>query len=147
MTYKNAKITLIACTESKTTATDFSNAHEAYKAAAERWDSLTAAQKAAFQHFALAIDPTVFDGGSVYADLLLKDWAKDDGYKSSRVINRGGCDIGYALAVELMDDEIREDLADKLAPCTEQEFFAAYEAAHEAKFGEEWELSKENPAY
>lgn len=35
----------------------------------------------------------------------------------------------------------------ELAPCTEQEFFTAYEKAHEAKFGEAWELSKPNPCY
>ena len=64
-----------------------------------------------------------------------------------KVINKNGTEIYYDAAVELMDDEIREDLADKLAPCTEQEFFTAYEAAHEAKYGEEWELSKENPVY
>ena len=46
-----------------------------------------------------------------------------------------------------MDDEIREELHRELALCTEQEFFSAYEKAHAEKYGEEWELSRENPCY
>lgn len=64
-----------------------------------------------------------------------------------QVINKNGKQINYDAAVQLMDDEIREELHAELAPCTEQEFFSAYEAAHAEKFGEEWELSKENPCW
>lgn len=64
-----------------------------------------------------------------------------------KVINMNGTEIDYDAAVELMDDEIREDLNFELAPCTNQEFFTAYEKAHAEKYGEEWELSKENPCY
>ena len=39
-------------------------------------------------------------------------------------------------AVELMDDEIREEIHAELAPCTEEEFFAEYCKRHEEKFGE-----------
>lgn len=63
------------------------------------------------------------------------------------IINKNGAQIDYDSAVQLMDDELREELCDQLAPCTEQEFFTAYEAAHAEKFGEEWELSKENPCW
>lgn len=63
------------------------------------------------------------------------------------VKNRNGANINFAAAVVLMDDDIREALHLKLAPCTEQEFFAAYEKAHEKKYGEEWELSKANPTW
>lgn len=63
------------------------------------------------------------------------------------VVNSWGTKIDYNEAVSLMDDELREELANELAPCTEQEFFMAYEKAHEKKFGEEWELSKENPCW
>ena len=62
-----------------------------------------------------------------------------------KVTNMNGTDIYWNAAVELMDDEIRETLEDKYE--TEQEFFAAYEKAHEEKYGEEWELSKANPTY
>lgn len=63
------------------------------------------------------------------------------------VINMNGTEINYDAAVNLMDDDIREELAAELAPCTEQEFFTAYEKAHAERFGEEWELSKENPCW
>lgn len=64
----------------------------------------------------------------------------------TKVINASGKAIDFEAAVELMDDEIREALhAEGIE--TEQEFFTAYEAAHEEKFGEEWELSKPNPQY
>lgn len=62
-----------------------------------------------------------------------------------KVINMNGTEINYEAAVMLMDEEIRESLHFELAPCTEQEFFTAYEKAHAEKYGEEWELSKENP--
>ena len=64
-----------------------------------------------------------------------------------KVTNMNGTEINYEAAVELMDDEICESLNFELSPCTEQEFFTAYENAHAEKYGEEWELSKENPCY
>ena len=63
------------------------------------------------------------------------------------VINKEGTEINYGVAVQFMDDEVREELHLELCPCSEQEFFTAYEAAHKDKFGGEWELSKENPMY
>ena len=64
-----------------------------------------------------------------------------------KVMNNYGTEIEWSTAVNLMDDDLREGLNADLAPCTEQEFFEAYEKAHEAKFGDEWELAKENPCY
>ena len=61
------------------------------------------------------------------------------------VKNNYGTEIEWNAALALMDDDLREELNAELAPCTEQEFFEAYEKAHENKFGEEWELAKENP--
>lgn len=63
------------------------------------------------------------------------------------VINKSGTEINWDAAITLMDDDIREALHDEMAPCTEQEFFTAYEAAHSAKYGEDWELSTDNPCY
>ena len=63
------------------------------------------------------------------------------------VINASGVEISFEASVILMDDEIREELHRELAPCTDQEFFTAYEKAHAEKFGEEWELSKKNPVW
>ena len=57
-----------------------------------------------------------------------------------KVINQYGDEINFEAAVSLMDDEIREELNRELAPCTEQEFFTAYEKAHEEKFGEEFQI-------
>ena len=64
-----------------------------------------------------------------------------------KVINMNGTEINYESAVELMDDGICESLNFEIASCTDQEFFTAYEKAHAEKYGEEWELSKENPCY
>ena len=64
-----------------------------------------------------------------------------------KVMNNYGTEIEWNTAVNLMDDDLREELSADLAPCTEQEFFEAYANAHETKFCEEWELAKENPCY
>lgn len=63
------------------------------------------------------------------------------------VINRNGYELDFEAAVEMMDDDLREELANSGEYETEQEFFTAYEAAHEKKFGEAWELSKANPVW
>ena len=62
-----------------------------------------------------------------------------------KVININGTEINFEAAVILMDDEIRESICGTVD--SEQEFFTAYEKAHAEKYGEEWELSKENPCY
>lgn len=63
------------------------------------------------------------------------------------ITNEFGVKINFDAAVNLMDDDIREMLHEEIAPCTDQEFFDAYCKAHEDKFGEEWELAKENPVF
>ena len=63
------------------------------------------------------------------------------------VVNKNGLELDFNAAVNLMDDELREKLHGEIAPCSEQEFFSAYEIEHEKKFGEEWELSKLNPVW
>lgn len=60
---------------------------------------------------------------------------------------KAGKAIDFEAAVNLMDDEIRETLANDGNERTEQEFFSAYKKAHEAKYGEQWELSKANPVW
>ena len=57
-----------------------------------------------------------------------------------KVINQNGAEIDFEVAVSFMDDEIREDLNRELAPCSEQEFFSAYEKAHAEKYGEEFQV-------
>lgn len=63
------------------------------------------------------------------------------------VINSWGNEIDYEVSVTMMDDEVRENLHNEIAPCTEQEFFDAYAAAHKEQFGEYWILDTENPCY
>ena len=65
------------------------------------------------------------------------------GHEAQVMINNGLFDA----AVELMDDEIRERLHSELAPCSEQEFFTAYEQAHAERYGTDWELSAPNPVW
>lgn len=63
------------------------------------------------------------------------------------VVNEYGVEVDFEVAVMYMDDEIREEIHNELAPCTDQEFFDEYAKRHEEKFGEEWEMAKENPCY
>jgi len=66
------------------------------------------------------------------------------------IVNRAGKRFTidqWSVIVNMMDDDIREELHHELAPCTEQEFFTAYENAHENRLGMEWELSKQNPQW
>jgi len=46
----------------------------------------------------------------------------------------------YEAAVNLMDDEIREELHNEMAPCTDLEFLEAYMERHEEKYGKEFEI-------
>ena len=47
----------------------------------------------------------------------------------------------FESAVNLMDDEIREQLNYELAPCTPQKFFDKYLGLHYEKFDEEFEVN------
>lgn len=46
----------------------------------------------------------------------------------------------FETAVNMMDDEIREELHRELAPCEEVEFLEAYMEKHEEKYGCEFEI-------
>ncbi len=62
------------------------------------------------------------------------------------VTNEYGVEILFDVAVELMDDDIREDLHAK-GYDTNQAFFDAYCKAHAEKYEEDFELAKANPTY
>lgn len=62
------------------------------------------------------------------------------------VLNMNNAEIDFDASVNLMDDDLREQLAAEGFE-TEQAFFTAYEQAHLAKYSEEWELSKANPVF
>ena len=64
-----------------------------------------------------------------------------------KVLNSYGVLIDFNAAMQLTDDDLREEIHRELAPCSEQEFFDEYAKRHEEKFGEVWELAKENPQY
>lgn len=66
---------------------------------------------------------------------------------AGKVRNRAGALIDYAKALEQMDDKLRQELAETMGKCSKQKFFTAYEKAHRDKYGEAWELSKENPTW
>ena len=42
----------------------------------------------------------------------------------------------YEVAVNLMDDDLREAIHSEIAPCTDEEFLEKYMEEHEKKFGE-----------
>ena len=60
----------------------------------------------------------------------------------SKQVTLNGKTIDFDAAVNLMDDDIRECLHNKMAPCTDQEFLNAYVEAHAAKYdGEEFQVA------
>lgn len=62
------------------------------------------------------------------------------------VLNMNGAEIDFDASVNLMDDDLREQLAAENFG-SEQAYFSAYEQAHFEKYHEEWELSKANPVF
>lgn len=53
----------------------------------------------------------------------------------------------WPAIVQMMDDDIREEMADDDTYNTNQKFFIEYAKRHYAKFDEEWELDKEIPVW
>lgn len=51
-----------------------------------------------------------------------------------------GSEIDFEAAVNMMDDEIREELHAELAPCGNQEFLDAYVERHAHKYGEDFQV-------
>lgn len=49
-----------------------------------------------------------------------------------------GYEVDSDAVVNMMDDEIREELHNKLAPCTAQKFVDAYVVVHAAKYGKQF---------
>lgn len=61
-----------------------------------------------------------------------------------KITNSYGIVLDFDAVGYEMDDDICKELRGKFN--TEQEFFDAYCAAHEAMFGEEFELDRDLPA-
>lgn len=72
------------------------------------------------------------------ADVMADELAK---LADKYVQDEDGRTVDYAAAVELMDDDLREELHMEMAPCSNQEFYDAYVKAHAAKFnGEKFQI-------
>ena len=56
------------------------------------------------------------------------------------ILNQVGDSISFKAAVELMDDDCREAVHGRLAPCSNQAFFDAYCLEHKERFGENFVL-------
>ena len=64
-----------------------------------------------------------------------------------KVINKHGVEVDFEFAVNMMDEEIREEIHNKLVPCTDQEFFDAYAEKHANVYGEvDWQPAQRNPS-
>lgn len=64
-----------------------------------------------------------------------------------KVENGYGVQIEFDVAVQMMDDELREQIHDDMAPCSEQAFFDEYAARHAEKFDEPWIMDTANPTF
>ena len=78
--------------------------------------------------------------------LIREDLQREENGTMTRVQNEAGSWVDFDQAVELMDDDLREQLHAEGYE-TEQAFFTAYEAAHAAKYGAPWALSEAHPQY
>jgi len=58
------------------------------------------------------------------------------------VTNAYGIKIDFEVAVRLMDDVLREQVHEELAPCSEQEFFDRY-----CELDESWILNQPHPQF
>lgn len=61
--------------------------------------------------------------------------------------NAYGQKFDWDTVVNLMDDEIREQVHDEIAPCTPQEFYNRYCALHLEKYGDCFGFEYSNPQY
>lgn len=86
----------------------------------------------------LISEATGKDVNAWYTQLVIVDSDVYDHIEAAREIIERGC---YDAAVELMDDDIRDDLAAEIAPCPKLQFLAEYMAMHKAFFGEEFKVN------
>ena len=118
----------------------------------------------AWKHALSSVKKYGIDSSSSLLELIAKAYLKADEYNEQRlamaypelaeavnnptyVYNEHGIKINYAVAVELMDDNVREYCNDLYAPCTPQYFFDRYCEHHFEVFDNEFELAKENPVF
>lgn len=128
---------------------EFSTLEEAILCADRRWRYLTARERAVRETYVSAwqVPDDIEIGNGDAMSWVYGDCGGDGDvvYRPDCVTNSYGVLIRYDIAVNLMDDDIREELHAELAPCTDQEFFDAYSKAHAERFGEEWIPDTRNP--
>ena len=112
--------------------------------AVDHWDRAIVPYAVQELCYYYGIDSAAYDTYDDIWDTIVK---AHDAARNGMVRNLNGTYVYFNVAVEMMDDSIREKLAMELMGCSQQEFFDAYEVLHERKYGEEWELSKVNPVY
>lgn len=93
------------------------------------------------------VDGEPLTGTNSKKEYDLTDWEADtmqeelEKLADQYVENSDGHMINYDAAVEMMDDDLREELHREMAPCTNQEFYDAYVKAHAAKYnGEKFQI-------
>ncbi len=62
-------------------------------------------------------------------------WARD-GDSGAPATDCHGIPVDFEAAVNLMDDDLREEVHAFMAPCSQGDFLDVYAAAHELRFGE-----------
>lgn len=67
----------------------------------------------------------------------LKNYFREE-EQESNFVSLNGKLIDFALAIQLMDQDLLEELRIELEPCSDQEFVDAYAQAHQKKFGEDF---------
>lgn len=65
----------------------------------------------------------------------------------SKVYNQHGVVLDFEAAVQHMDADIREEVHQLIAPCTDQEFFDKYCVLHERHYGKIFFLDEWNPVW
>lgn len=86
-----------------------------------------------------ALRKTAYEQRTTMSDIIRE--AIDRFLGVSGMVEVNGEMVSFETALSLMDEQIREDLHQELAPCTDQEFVDAYIERHLEKFGEEFTVS------
>ncbi len=113
-------------------ALDATTKDEAIKAALRDLDRLTDGEKEDVVLFYVMLAEEDADGDPDF-ETVSDDHVLFRGGHPAAYID--GKEVNYDAAVDLMDDDIREELHLEMAPCTNQEFLDAYCKAHYNKYG------------
>lgn len=82
------------------------------------------------------------DWNSISCGQVVSVEISDEPEQDESVVEIDGQEINFEAAVNLMDEEIREQLHSKMAPCKPQDFVNAYLSAHAIKFkGQEFTVN------